>query len=163
MVVYWQWCQKDLSSSCSDARQLPRTNLLFAIQHWQEKEADLQALSDQLNAGRLMDAFDFEPMACHAPLPRSPQWLDASAFLNHGRLMEEAFNSPPIADFDTIPVMYQGASDDFQGPAMDIPMPNEADGIDFEARIWCAGHFEKYLCLRLAEETARAISLDCPD
>ncbi len=70
--------------------------------------------------------------ACLAPLPRSPQWLDASAFLNHGRLMEQAFNTPPIPDFDTIPVMYQGASDDFLGPTADVPLPSEQDGIDFE-------------------------------
>ena len=107
-------------------------NLLSAVQHWQEKSADLQALYDQLNAGELADVFDFDASACLAPLPRSPQWLDASAFLNHGKLMEEAFNTDPIADFDTIPVMYQGASDDFQGPTVDIPMPSELDGIDFE-------------------------------
>ena len=46
--------------------------------------------------------------------------------------MEQAFNTPPIPDFDTVPVMYQGASDDFLGPRSDVPLPNEADGIDFE-------------------------------
>ena len=107
-------------------------NLLTAVQNWQAVEADLQALYQQLNDGLLTNAFDFEPSVCSAPLPRSPQWLDASAFLNHGKLMEEAFNTDPIVDFDTIPVMYQGASDDFQGPTVDIPMPSEADGIDFE-------------------------------
>ncbi|MFS9605345.1 fumarylacetoacetate hydrolase family protein, partial [Klebsiella pneumoniae] len=35
-------------------------------------------------------------------------------------------------EFDTVPVMYQGASDDFLGPASDVPLPDEADGIDFE-------------------------------
>jgi fumarylacetoacetate (FAA) hydrolase len=65
-------------------------------------------------------------------LPRSPQWLDASAFLNHGHLMEQAFNLPPIPGFDSNPVMYQGASDDFLGPLDDVPLPDEADGIDFE-------------------------------
>lgn len=121
---------KDLTKAV-DASTIA-ANLVSAVQHWQEKAADLQALYDQLNAGELVDAFDFDPSACLAPLPRSPQWLDASAFLNHGKLMEEAFNTDPIADFDTIPVMYQGASDDFQGPTADIPMPSEADGIDFE-------------------------------
>ena len=29
--------------------------------------------------------------------------------------MEQAFNTLPIPDFDTVPVMYQGASDDFLG------------------------------------------------
>ncbi|KZN15327.1 fumarylacetoacetate hydrolase family protein [Marinomonas sp. TW1] len=121
---------KNLSKAVDASAISP--NLLSAVQNWQEKEAELQALYDALNAGQLKEAFDFDPSVCLAPLPRSPQWLDASAFLNHGKLMEEAFNTDPIADFDTIPVMYQGASDDFQGPTVDIAMPSEADGIDFE-------------------------------
>src|SRR3989344_3640205 len=47
-------------------------------------------------------------------------------------LLARAFNTPPIPHFDTIPVMYQGASDDFLGPCDDVPLPSEADGIDFE-------------------------------
>lgn len=121
---------KDLSKAADATTIAP--NLLSAVQNWQQKERELQALYDLLNAGKVDTAFDFDGSACLAPLPRSPQWLDASAFLNHGKLMEEAFNTDPIADFDTIPVMYQGASDDFQGPTVDIPMPSEADGIDFE-------------------------------
>jgi len=121
---------KNLSKAVDATAIAP--NLLSAVQNWQETEAELQALYDALNAEQLKSAFDFDPSACFAPLPRSPQWLDASAFLNHGKLMEEAFNTAPIADFDTIPVMYQGASDDFQGPTVDIAMPSEADGIDFE-------------------------------
>jgi fumarylacetoacetate (FAA) hydrolase len=46
--------------------------------------------------------------------------------------MEQAFNTPPIPDFETVPLMYQGASDDFLGPHDDVPLPSEADGIDFE-------------------------------
>ncbi|WP_394181359.1 fumarylacetoacetate hydrolase family protein [Marinomonas posidonica] len=121
---------KDLTQAADASSITP--NLLSAVQNWQSKWIDLQAMYDLLNEGKLEAAFDFDPSACLAPLPRSPQWLDASAFLNHGKLMEEAFNTDPIADFDTIPVMYQGASDDFQGPTVDIPMPSEADGIDFE-------------------------------
>lgn len=121
---------KDLTKAVDATAIAP--NLLFAVQNWQEKAADLQALYDLLNAGKVDAAFDFNPSVCLAPLPKSPQWLDASAFTNHGKLMQEAFNTDPIADFDTMPVMYQGASDDFQGPTVDIPMPSEADGIDFE-------------------------------
>ncbi|NLQ18282.1 fumarylacetoacetate hydrolase [Marinomonas sp. M1K-6] len=121
---------KDLTKAVDATLIAP--NLLSAVQNWQEKSADLQALYDLLNAGKVDFAFDFDPSACLAPLPRSPQWLDASAFINHGKLMEEAFNTKPIPDFETIPVIYQGASDDFQGPTVDIPMPSEADGIDFE-------------------------------
>ncbi|MEK8052791.1 fumarylacetoacetate hydrolase family protein [Ideonella sp. DXS22W] len=107
-------------------------SLLDALQRWDAVQVPLQAAYDALNAGTLSEAFAFDPNACAAPLPRSPQWLDGSAFLNHGRLMDQAFGMPPIPDFDTIPVMYQGASDDFLGPTQDVPLPSEADGIDFE-------------------------------
>jgi fumarylacetoacetate (FAA) hydrolase len=107
-------------------------NLLTAIQQWAALAPQLRRLSDALNLGDARNAVDFEPARCMAPLPRSFQWCDASAFLNHGRLMEKAFNTPPIPDFDTVPVMYQGASDDFLGPHDAVPMPDEALGIDFE-------------------------------
>jgi fumarylacetoacetate (FAA) hydrolase len=107
-------------------------NLLSALQRWRDIEGLLRRLSDELNADRASGSFPFDPARCLAPLPRAPQWLDGSAFLNHGRLMDHAFNKPPIPDFDTIPVMYQGASDDFLGPHADAPFVNEEDGIDFE-------------------------------
>ncbi|CCE00839.1 fumarylacetoacetate hydrolase family protein [Bradyrhizobium sp. STM 3809] len=95
-------------------------------------EAPLRDLAARLEAGAATDVFAFEPARCAAPLPRAPQWLDGSAFLNHGRLMDVAFNKPAIPDFDTIPIMYQGASDDFLGPQADVPFVSEADGIDCE-------------------------------
>jgi fumarylacetoacetate (FAA) hydrolase len=107
-------------------------NLLMALDRWSSTATALQQLSDMLNERRAPGAFDFEPARCMAPLPRTFQWCDASAFLNHGRLMERAFSTPPIPDFDTIPVMYQGASDDFLGPHDAVPLPDESLGIDFE-------------------------------
>jgi len=108
------------------------TSLLDAMQRWDTVQASLADTSARLDIGRANGAFDFDPLASAAPLPRAPQWLDGSAFLNHGRLMEKAFNLPPIPDFETIPVMYQGASDDLLGPHDDVTFPSEADGIDFE-------------------------------
>jgi fumarylacetoacetate (FAA) hydrolase len=108
------------------------SSLIDALQRWDDAAPRLRALYDDLNAGRAAGAVAFDPAACAAPLPRCPQWLDGSAFLNHGRLMERAFNTPPIPEFDTMPVMYQGASDDFLGPHDDVPLPSEAGGIDFE-------------------------------
>ena len=107
-------------------------SLLQAIEQWPAVQPALQALSDRLNAGEVPGSVAFEARLCMAPLPRTYQWCDASAFLNHGRLMERAFNTPPIADFDTVPVMYQGAADDFLGPCDEVPLPDEAHGIDFE-------------------------------
>lgn len=103
-----------------------------ALDNWQQCEPMLRALYARLNDGLAANAIAFDTTQAAAPLPRSPQWCDASAFLNHGRLMEIAFKTPPIPDFDTIPVIYQGASDDFLGPHDDIPLPDEAHGIDFE-------------------------------
>jgi fumarylacetoacetate (FAA) hydrolase len=121
---------RDLTRAIDAAAISP--HLLHALRHWRHVEAPLQTLYEQLNAGTAGGAFDFDPRRCAAPLPRSPQWLDGSAFLNHGRLMERAFNTKPIPKFETVPVMYQGASDDFLGPHDDVPLPSEADGIDFE-------------------------------
>ena len=58
------------------------------------------------------------------------QWLDGSAFPQHGVLMQQAFNLPPIES--TNPLMYQGMSDRFYGGSEDVPFSSEADGIDFE-------------------------------
>ncbi len=120
----------DRTRALDAARIAP--NLLAALQRWREAEPALQQLSQDLEADKAVGAFTFEPARCLAPLPRAPQWLDGSAFLNHGRLMDHAFNKPPIPDFATVPVMYQGASDDFLGPHADAPFVTEADGIDFE-------------------------------
>lgn len=106
-------------------------SLLHALQHWTAVEPALQARYAALNAGEL-ESQPFDPRQCAAPLPRSPQWCDGSAFLNHAHLMAQAFNTPPIPDLETIPLMYQGASDDFLGPHVDVPLPSEADAIDFE-------------------------------
>ena len=44
--------------------------------------------------------------------------------------MQKAFDLPPIATDP--PLMYQGLSHQFLGPRDDVPLPSEADGIDFE-------------------------------
>lgn len=106
--------------------------LIDAMARWEEVRAPLEACYRALNEGHAAGVIAFDPRQCMAPLPRAPQWLDASAFLNHGRLMEEAFKTPPIPHFDTVPVMYQGASDDFLGPHQDVPLCTESEGIDFE-------------------------------
>ncbi len=106
--------------------------MLLALENWSTAAPGLQAIYEALNAGQATGAFDFDPRQAAAPLPRAPQWCDGSAFLNHGRLMEKAFNIPPIPDMDKIPLMYQGGSDDLLGPHDDVPLPDEAHGIDFE-------------------------------
>lgn len=121
---------RDLSTAIDAGAIAP--SLLRALEDWNAVAADLEVLYDRLNNGTIPGAIAFDPRHCAAPLPRAPQWLDASAFLNHGRLMEEAWKTPPIPDFDSVPVMYQGASDDFLSAHSQVALPSEADGIDFE-------------------------------
>jgi fumarylacetoacetate (FAA) hydrolase len=108
------------------------SSLLDALERWDAVVLPLTDLYESINAGAATASRPFDPAACAAPLPRSPQWLDASAFLNHSNLMDQAFNKPPPPLVDSVPMMYQGASDDFLGPTDDVPLPAEADGIDFE-------------------------------
>ncbi len=103
-----------------------------ALDDWENLSPKLQLLASELNAGKLSEAFVFDAENVAAPLPRAYQWCDGSAFLNHGMLMEKAFNLPPMPDFETIPLMYQGGSDDFLGAYDDVPFISEEHGIDFE-------------------------------
>ena len=122
---------RDLQRAMAVPRIAP--SLIDALQRWAAVQGPLQDVYDTLNVDpQAAGSFAFDPAACAAPLPRAPQWLDGSAFLNHSHLMDQAFNKPPPPLVDTVPMMYQGASDDFLGPCDDVPLPSEADGIDFE-------------------------------
>lgn len=123
----------DLSQAVSAAAIAP--NLLSALQDWSAIAPRLQQLAQDLHAGRAAGAQPFDPRAAAAPLPRAPQWLDASAFHSHGDLLEKVLNKAPLPTKHEIPLMYQGASDDFLGPCDDVVLPSEDDGIDFEAEI----------------------------
>lgn len=122
------------AAHCVDASPVAPT-MLDALQRWDAVLPELERLSQAVNipdARTSVGSLPFDPRQCAAPLPRSFQWLDGSAFLNHGRLMERAFKTPPVADFETIPLMYQGAADDFLGAHDPVPLPSQGDGIDYE-------------------------------
>jgi fumarylacetoacetate (FAA) hydrolase len=106
-----------------------------ALDSWPLSEPKLRALAAQVDGGTAAGTFELEMSQLAAPLPRSWQWLDASAFHSHGDLMEQVFNLAPPPEKHTRPLMYQGASDDFLGPAADVPLPSEADGMDFEGEV----------------------------
>lgn len=120
---------KDLSCYLDASHIAP--NLMAAMDNWNAVfpalEALHQTLRDDPDQGQ-----PFNTQEAMAPLPRCFQWCDASAFLNHGRLMEQAYNLPPIPNADSIPLVYQGASDNFLGCCDAVPLPDESMGIDFE-------------------------------
>ncbi|WP_370307451.1 fumarylacetoacetate hydrolase family protein [Sphingobium abikonense] len=98
-----------------------------AIEDWRQAERVLRSLASRLDDG---EGEELDHGRLLAPLPRAWQWLDGSAFPQHGDLMQQAFNLPPI-ETDR-PLMYQGLSDRFLAGHADVPLPSEADGIDFE-------------------------------
>ena len=113
---------------------VPRT-LLAAVESWNTTAPALEKIYASLNAGEASGTFELDVQELAAPLPRTWQWLDASAFHSHGDLMQKVFKLQPIESRDTRPLMYQGGSDDLLGPCADMPLPSEQDGIDFEAEL----------------------------
>lgn len=111
------------------------STLLQALESWTGVAPALENLSAALNANAASDAFDLDISQLAAPLPRTWQWLDGSAFHSHGDLMEKVFKLPPIEGKHTRPLMYQGGSDELLGARADLPFPSEQDGIDFEAEV----------------------------
>ena len=102
-------------------------NLLAAFDGWNTALSGLAGLGEQLNAG---EGLPIDGQRFAAPMPRSWQWLDGSAFGTHGTLMQIAFGLDPIES--DRPLMYQGMSDRFFAPNADIPFRDTSDGIDFE-------------------------------
>ncbi len=99
--------------------------LQAALDDWDAAQGALTAAVEAAENGEGVQPDDFA-----APLPRAWQWLDGSAFANHGALMQLAFGHAPIET--DLPLMYQGMSHQFIAPTADVPLPSEADGIDFE-------------------------------
>ena len=106
-----------------------------ALDNWAETEAALIERYNLLNSGAADGAFDFDPAACDAPLPRAYHWADGSAYLTHVELVRKARGAELPASFWTDPLIYMGASDAFIGPMADIEVESEEWGIDFEAEI----------------------------
>ena len=106
--------------------------LQAALDDWQTARPALQALSEKVDAG---DGLPFDEAACASPLPRAYQWADGSAYVNHVELVRKARGAEMPATFWTDPLMYQGGSDAFLGPRDNIPVADEAWGIDFEAEV----------------------------
>src|SRR5690606_36313894 len=63
-------------------------NLLSAIENWEIAKRALRRIAAELDDGA---GEGFEIRDLRAPMPRSWQWLDGSAFETHAKLMEVAF------------------------------------------------------------------------
>lgn len=110
-------------------------NLLAALADWERAEPRLRSIDAALSRGEALEVLDAGRARLAAPLPRTWAWLDGSAFIQHVILVRKARGAAPPEDLRAVPLMYQGASDFLLGPADDIPLLDEAHGLDFEAEV----------------------------
>jgi fumarylacetoacetate (FAA) hydrolase len=111
------------------------TTLQQVLDDWNFISPQLEDLYATLNGGKARHAFAFEPRRCMAPLPRAFQWLDASAYPAHVERVRRARGAEMPASFFEEPLIYQGGSDDLQGPCDDALFASADWGIDFESEV----------------------------
>jgi fumarylacetoacetate (FAA) hydrolase len=126
-----------VSRDLSRAVRVPglAATLQAALDDWHRLSPRLAQVSDALNAGPLDGDFALDTQSLASPLPRSYQWADGSAYVNHVELVRRARGAEMPPSFWTDPLMYQGGSDAFLGPCQDIACVNPAWGIDFEGEV----------------------------
>lgn len=111
------------------------SSLREAIENWSEAQPKLEQIFKELEEGRRADAFEVHQDEFHSPLPRAFQWADGSAFLHHVKLVRMARKAPLPETLYTVPLMYQGGSDDFLAPTDSIPQIDFSHGTDFEGEV----------------------------
>jgi fumarylacetoacetate (FAA) hydrolase len=126
-----------VSRDLSRGVRVPRiaSTLQQAIEAWDELAPRLEKVYAELNDGQVTDAFELDIASLHSPLPRTYQWADGSAYLNHVQLVRQARGAEMPETFWTDPLMYQGGSDSFLAPTGDIEAISEDHGIDLEGEL----------------------------
>jgi fumarylacetoacetate (FAA) hydrolase len=108
--------------------------LQAALDHWDQVEPALRALSQALATGR-QPGEPFDATRMKAPLPRAYEWIDGSAYLNHIVLVRKARKAELPSTLETEPLVYQGGGGELLGPTDDIRLGDEAWGCDFESEV----------------------------
>ncbi len=113
--------------------------LQYALEHWHVVERALLDAYEGLECGNEREEFDFQQALADgkiaAPLPRTHQWLDGSAYLSHVERVRRARNDKVPESFYRDPLMYQGGGDSMLGAKDDIPVLSEDWGVDLEAEV----------------------------
>jgi fumarylacetoacetate (FAA) hydrolase len=109
--------------------------LQAALDEWQRVEPSLREVAERLNVGDTSGSFAFDLGKAAAPLPRAYQWCDGSAYLSHAELVRRARKAEMPQSLYHDPLIYQGGSDQLQGPRDPVTIADESWGIDLEAEI----------------------------
>ncbi len=106
-----------------------------ALEDWSNVAPRLNALSEDLNAGKAEGAFDLDMNDLAAPMPRAYEFVDGSAYLPHVERVRRARGAEVPESFYTDPLMYQAVSAGFYGPRDAVKVTSEDYGIDLEAEV----------------------------
>ena len=111
----------------------------YALEHWKAVELQLINEFEAIDAGTSRPIIDFQKALDEgkvaAPLPRTHQWLDGSAYLSHVERVRRARNDKVPESFYTEPLMYQGGGDAMLGPRDNIEVLSEDWGVDLEGEV----------------------------
>jgi fumarylacetoacetate (FAA) hydrolase len=107
--------------------------LQSALDDWTRAEPALRERADQLERG-VISGEVLDTATLKAPLPRAFEWIDASAYLNHVRLVRRARGASPPDELETDPLVYQGGSGVLLAPNEPLLCPDGA-GLDFEGEV----------------------------
>lgn len=111
----------------------------FALEHWKAVELQLINEFEAIDSGTNRPIIDFQKALAEgkvaAPLPRTHQWLDGSAYLSHVERVRRARDVKVPESFYTDPLMYQGGGDSMLGPRDNIEVLSEDWGVDFEGEV----------------------------
>lgn len=108
------------------------SRLQQVLDDWDFLAPQLHALYMQLNTGKAIHPFPFDPYQCLAPLPRAYHWTQANAYLaateRQGQLQQQALP----ADARTVPRLHAGHGDALLGPAQPLVLPTHAQAADVQ-------------------------------
>jgi len=109
-------------------------NLRTALESWSKIKSPLEEIYKKLNQGEI-SSMKVKEKDFLSPLPRSFQWIDGSAFIQHIKLVRKSRAAPLPETLHSIPLVYQGAGDSFLSPREDIPQESSSHGTDFEGEV----------------------------
>ena len=122
----------DLQRYVSAGRIAP--TLQAALDGWDTLLPQLQALSDELDAGAIAGQ-PFDPALAMAPLPRAFQWIDGAGYMGHLERVRSLQGSKDAELQSSRPLLYQGGSDTLAGATDPIVVPADDLALDFEAEV----------------------------
>ena len=115
--------------------------LQVALENWAAAAPRLNRVHELLHdAGKAQtingeETFALDLAALAAPLPRTYEFVDGSAYLPHVERVRRARGAEVPESFYVDPLMYQAVSAGFYGPRDPVRVTNEEYGIDLEAEI----------------------------